>query len=528
VIISKLSIENFKGIRSPVEFDFSGITLLFGPNSAGKSTVLNAFSYLNDVINHNEYDSDTTQMGVGSMNLGGYRQFVNNHDVSKNVYFKLELNLHDEDLTETDASSKYVDFYNSLEDEKQRALLVDMGEVSQKIESASIDIEIAWSEYANTPYVKKLEFGANGKKFATLMGTQSRKGGVLTYLNLEHVIITDTSCISPQPYLTHLLDEYIDEQFLDELGRANIGLIDTIDAMPLWRKDLKMAEIWAVPIHQRQKQELLFNGIIQTVLFGILEVTGRELTQMKYIGPLRTVPERNFLCSKNSSQSWADGMAAWDCITNNSADFVADVNHWLANPATLNSGYEVVVEKSKTLGMNSKLMGLLEGAELNNNQAAIFGELEKLALTERVVLRDIRRNIEVQLQDVGAGISQLIPVIVGALEAKISTLLVEQPELHIHPKLQVELAELFVKTSIDLGKHFILETHSEHLILRFLKKIKNKEMNARDVIVYYIDTVNDETKVKKIRIDDDGKFLDRWPKGGFFPERSRELFDAFR
>ena len=200
------------------------------------------------------------------------------------------------------------------------------------------------------------------------------------------------------------------------------------------------------------------------------------------------------------------------------------LNEWLTGEDHLNSGYAIEIDTCKLFGDNSRLAALLEGDDLNSNVDEIKEQIVKLQTQERLVLRDVRRDVIVQPLDVGAGISQVVPVIVGALEVEVGILLVEQPELHIHPKLQVELAELFHKASQSYGKQFLLETHSEHLVLRFLRRIREKHIDAKDVIIYYIDTVNGETKVRKIRIDQDGEFKDRWPRGGFFPERAKELF----
>lgn len=527
MIINKLGIENFKGIRSAVSFDFAPTTLLFGPNSAGKSTILHAFNVLNDAINHRELDSDTTHLGRGGMNLGGFRQYVNDHDLNKTVVLTLGLDLQDEDLSETNAARDYVQFYNSLEassinGENSRERLIDMGEVSEKVNQAEFKVSIAWSEYKNRPYAKSFDLDINGGRLLSISSTHSMTGATIHHFNIEHPVLKDDN--SGESHLGHLIDNVIDEQFLSAPASAFIGVEQTTDALLSWDKDIALSEIWALPFHARQHEEILFKGVLHTLLLGVLEVAGKELSKAKYIGPLRKVPQRNFVFSRTKQSSWANGLAAWDTLAHRGSKFVSQVNDWLASDSRLNSGYELHLESNLLVSLQSRLMALLEGSELNGNRDEINRELKKLPLSERVGLRDIRRNIAVQPLDVGAGISQVVPIIVGALEPSISMLLAEQPELHIHPKLQVELAELFIEASLTGQKSFLLETHSEHIILRYLRKIRDKEIAPSSVIVYYIDTVKDETKVRKIRIDEDGEFIDRWPRGGFFPERARELF----
>jgi predicted ATPase len=87
----------------------------------------------------------------------------------------------------------------------------------------------------------------------------------------------------------------------------------------------------------------------------------------------------------------------------------------------------------------------------------------------------------------------------------------------------------------DDATHFI-ETHSEHLLLRILKRVRQASagriastdalaVKPDDLAILYFDPQPDgSTKVKRIRVTDDGDFLDRWPRG-FFEERGKELFD---
>ena len=110
---------------------------------------------------------------------------------------------------------------------------------------------------------------------------------------------------------------------------------------------------------------------------------------------------------------------------------------------------------------------------------------------------------------------------------------IEQPELHIHPKLQVGLGDLFIQESTSKSNCFIIETHSEHLMLRIMKRIRQTSgnelpphapsLNPDQVAIYHIRSAEEGTIFKEIVIDKDGDFLTRWP-GGFFAERSEELF----
>jgi predicted ATPase len=108
---------------------------------------------------------------------------------------------------------------------------------------------------------------------------------------------------------------------------------------------------------------------------------------------------------------------------------------------------------------------------------------------------------------------------------------VEQPELHIHPRAQVAVGDLL--TQIDSSANFLIETHSEHLILRLLKRIRQtsdnelpegyKAVAPEDVSIVYLEPSAEGVRARKIEIDEDGEFIGRWPNG-FFKERGEELF----
>jgi len=136
--------------------------------------------------------------------------------------------------------------------------------------------------------------------------------------------------------------------------------------------------------------------------------------------------------------------------------------------------------------------------------------------------------------EVGSGLGYVLPVLAAACDQSLPVVVLQQPELHLHPALQAELGDVFVELSRG-GRRLIIETHSEHLLLRVLKRLRqsgnatgfNPDLHVEpdDVVILYFDPHPDgTTKVKRLRVAADGEFLDRWPRG-FFTERDEELFD---
>ena len=97
-LITAVEIENFKGIGRPVRVDLRPITLLFGSNSAGKSTILHALCYAHEILSHRNVDAHRTELGGDQIDLGGFRNFVHRHDLNRKVRLRFELDLRGRDL----------------------------------------------------------------------------------------------------------------------------------------------------------------------------------------------------------------------------------------------------------------------------------------------------------------------------------------------------------------------------------------------------------------------------------------------
>jgi predicted ATPase len=135
------------------------------------------------------------------------------------------------------------------------------------------------------------------------------------------------------------------------------------------------------------------------------------------------------------------------------------------------------------------------------------------------------------IADVGYGHSQVIPFLAGgyALGAG-SVYIAEQPELHLHPKAQAELGDFLLDLYIAQTQ-VLVETHSEHLILRLQQHVASGNIPASDVRIFYISNdisteVNPgsqtaDKEIIPIDIDSKGQFTRPWPKG-FFPEKLEE------
>ncbi len=185
------------------------------------------------------------------------------------------------------------------------------------------------------------------------------------------------------------------------------------------------------------------------------------------------------------------------------------VNHGLLD-LFRDNGYQVVWSAQKLVSFeNDEPVGLIVQLSLVDQQGRRFS-----------------------FSDVGSGVSCVIPVLVGI--HSLSTFF-QQPELHLHPAMQCSLADVFVERVQDKSVRHILETHSEYMLLRPLRRIRethtgklqatNLSLRPSDVAVLYFEPMNDgATRVTEIVVNEYGDFLTPWPRG-FFDERASELFD---
>jgi hypothetical protein len=214
----------------------------------------------------------------------------------------------------------------------------------------------------------------------------------------------------------------------------------------------------------------------------------RALENIAYLGPLRRKPERDYTWNKTQPGGiGSDGHRAVDVLLASTLvkgeeqnQVIDGVSRWLAR------------------------MRLADRLEVRQE-----GRSNRYAL---IVRRD---GVVSNLHDVGIGISQVLPVLAVAYFApRGSAILLEEPEIHLHPLAQSVLAELFVEASRERGVQFIVETHSEHVFRRMQTLLAAEKATPEDCAMYFVERDAGEARMRALEVDRFGR-VTNWPQGFF-------------
>ena len=213
----------------------------------------------------------------------------------------------------------------------------------------------------------------------------------------------------------------------------------------------------------------------------------RELQALTYLGPLRRQPERDYVWNRaEPGKIGVDGHRAIDAL--------------LAS-ATLGSAGSP--ERNRILDGVSRWLQKMNLADALR--------VHQLGRSNRYEIVVDSHGVSANLRDVGIGISQVLPVLTVAFFAPSgSTVMLEEPEIHLHPLAQSLLAELFVEVSRTRQIQFIVETHSEHLFRRMQTLIARQTVEPQHCTMYFVEKDQEGSHLRCLELDDYGR-VKNWP-----------------
>lgn len=551
--ITKVIIENFKGIRDRVEIPIRPLTLLFGGNSAGKTTVLHALLYLRELLERQNADADRVIGGGKDIYLGGFRQLVHGHDESKTVTIGVEFEL-DADGLEPYPIPRLLAEQGHHEWQEGRFSDFICTEGVSGITSVTVEVSTAISEVSKKPEVACYRVSINGEFLAEITGNLEMRA-VLHRIATEHPIFAEQFSNDEledgqvNPISSALRCTFNGAQLravsLTDIGDKWIALGHRV--IPKWGQPLEI-EIDENPLKSDVIQAPFTKFILSQLMVRPGELVLEHLRTYRHLGPIRAVPDLSSLAQRSPSPDrWIDGMAAWDILSadaerqdSEGGQLISKVNAYLKEEDRLNLGYSLDVETVKDLPVDSALSRILErfiaAPDDFEGEAALraaYGEVMALTSRSKLQLTDLRRNIPVNPSDIGAGVSQVIPVLVSMLDTASKVTAIEQPELHLHPAIQCSLGDLFVRcANKDDGRFFMVETHSEHLLLRLMRRMRETQndslpspdltLTPETITILFVETYEGRSIYREMPLNERGELVKAWP-GGFFEEDMNEL-----
>lgn len=465
------SLENFKSFGSRQKIPLKPITLIYGANSSGKSSVIHGYLFIRELLKIGKCDLSSFTIGGELLDLGGYKQYLHKKEYrNRNLFIEVEL--------------------------KKYKLILEItadGLDKKELKSSAYLFSLTIFNYDEN---SEFKFTRNKSTKEFLFEHYNKEPAEHTFtLDLEKPIQNQIPQV--EGHYEYIVISYSLEEVINEINSNYEKII--------------------------------------------------------YLGPIRSYPTRDISLTSELSKDM--DYNAWKIVKDDIK--VRDkVNKWFAK---LKTPYELSVKKfieSKDYLKNVyEIFSLEKFDEFNftfiENDALVkedFDSEEKFKLyilekmyehsdeidnhiinnsfekvLEELVIKDLRTDTTVSHRDIGVGISQVLPVLVSAYASKNAVIAIEQPELHLHPALQSEIADVFIETAKENKNTYLIETHSEHLLLRIMRRIRENNISPDDISLLFVN-VDDEQKssyVQPLRISGTGKLLDHWPDG-FFEEGFRE------
>jgi predicted ATPase len=227
----------------------------------------------------------------------------------------------------------------------------------------------------------------------------------------------------------------------------------------------------------------------------------RRLRAVYYLGPLRAYPERQYPWSGARPEDM--GRAGEQAINAILASRERGLLISLGKGKKRATLEEYVASWLRRLGLihSFRVEAVAEGAQLY-----------------RVLVRKTPKAAEVLITDVGFGVSQVLPVLVLCFYVpEGSTVLLEQPEIHLHPSVQAGLADVFIDVWQKRRVQVLVESHSEHLLRRLQRRVAEEAVAPDDAALYFTSEEDGVSRLTTLEMDRFGN-IKNWPEGFFGDE----------
>ena len=579
-MIKEWKLNNFKSIDMEKDLEFRPLTIFTGANSSGKSTILQSILLVTQTL-QSPIASRSILLNGWFKKFGTYSDIVNRRDDKKNIKFGFTLSnegaserdmmyrfRYNEEVKsvncEFELSSDgkeeclqpvllYTRLVTNTKNEKQETKdILDIkksGERSPEeitvIEKCKATYQLSDFEYAISSK-NKLRLGFYGPDYADwkLLGA-----GLFHFLPNYAIVYTKyrdqlkrglNNCLMlgkdlyqserdkakiislVQDKVLEIVDEIYERKKYNEDGRFE-RVRESITKSMSFPKLIQVFRYVTLDVAEKQKyvdsivaqldaiqEEYVTERLPLYFFTGVDFVRDFFNEKIKYLGPLREEPRSLYPLESNGNtfDLGLKGENTAAVFENNKTRKINYISPSFFEDGKL--GKLTTEEGTLSDAINAWLVYLGVANKMSTNDKGKMGH-------ELKITTDIR-DMEQDLTHVGVGVSQILPILVMCfLAGKGDSIILEQPELHLHPKVQTRLADFFVSMNA-LGKQCILETHSEYLInrLRYLVAKSENERVAEETMIYFVEKEDGHSIYRDITINKYG-VIDDWPKG-FFDE----------
>ena len=537
-MLTAIRVGNFKAFAETQKIPVRPLTLIYGANSSGKSSIIHSLIFAQHAQESGDLNVSRTKIGGEAVDLGGFKQFVHRRDVTRRIEWSMEMD---------------ADAFTGIEAEVFRSVKHLMVSVS-----LGLTLDNQGRPLPDTkPEVHSYDVLCDHKNLICMSRHSDGKVHI-DHLDHSHTVLQNLAGFRHKADNQPL--NYVNDVFLKDLSDLAVS---KGGFLPEGIEDPKGSPFAGVTTNDMEIHEkhILFHEYLRNLnelIVEIAETVQKELNSLQYLGPLRSYPPRHLAFLEYHDANWfAGGGYSWNVILRD-AQVRQEINNWLSADDRLQTPYELVarelIDIDKLLEQIGEEVLDLQGKTDTDSQyaegvvrslakdpgveVAKFENIIRSSVIERfndLIMIDKRSNTVVSHRDVGIGISQVLPVLASAYAARHRIIAVEQPEIHLHPALQADLADVFIESALGgRGNRFLIETHSEHLLLRIMRRMRqtsnnqlaegSPEVTPNDVCVLFVQPDGTSSVVSHLELDEEGYLLDPWP-GGFFEEGYRERFE---
>lgn len=557
-MIRKISFENYKAFKSG-ELKIKPITILLGANSVGKSSIINLLLMLQQTARVSNYKSALKLHGE-NVSLGECENIFRNKDTQNNIIIDFEFeSKHLNDLLQRQLYDEFIDkiiepvrflyrFKDNILNEYFHKDIIKFLDDMIPLDDVIITKDMFFNivngiDKINKDIISKDKQVDDFIRYYTSRGyirnNSSRKTLETMYdflFNLKGIVNNifnisfECSYINQNDEGTIRLKKVIIKNGNTEILRVeldykiDVGLYDNVRVFSDYSPEELLCE-------ENAKQEFMEQIKHTSTIFSWIDSYDDEYRDFYYDDVDNDI---NALDAKVVSQIL--GLTLTHIRKYFTKELVNHVSPLRAHPKRYYFLDNANINTSiNTLDGNSLTEVLKENARVRtkvNEWLKKFGLQVNVSTLQDIIhkLKVRQHSLELDITDVGFGISQILPIIVqGFLSFDNSLTMIEQPEIHLHPKMQADLADLFIdivkkrnkrpSDSKDLQKYLLIETHSEYLLRRLRRRIAEGKISSEDVAIYFLEHPDDGqsgTIINEKTISSNGYF--DWPQDFYAKE----------